>query len=174
MECRRFSLRFSWDFVEILVESFVDFLGFLQIVADYPRCSQFGDFQSPGASGVDVDDIDVDDVDAGRLISHGDAEVAAEGASILVLPELFIGGYETEKPATRAIHADGSEIQRAAHAAKTNGVAVVFGFAEHPAKADESEMKKREVAQAAQATDSALAPAVFNSAVAIGEDGVVR
>ena len=57
--------------------------------------------------------------------------VAAEGADLLILPELFASGYNIgEYIAARAEPADGPFAQAVAALAKTHGVAIHYGFPE--------------------------------------------
>ncbi|MBO9453123.1 carbon-nitrogen hydrolase family protein [Tropicibacter sp. R16_0] len=74
--------------------------------------------------------------------------VAAEGADLLVLPELFASGYNIgEHVAARAEPADGAIAKAIAELAKTHGVAIHYGFPE------------------------AEGEVIFNSAQCIGPDG---
>jgi predicted amidohydrolase len=58
-------------------------------------------------------------------------EAAAQGAALLVLPELCLCGYPTSEEApARAVAARGEEIGRLEESARVNGIALCFGFAE--------------------------------------------
>lgn len=52
------------------------------------------------------------------------------GADLLLLPELFLGGYVLEGIGSRALRLDGPELQRAARIAELRGIALCFGFPE--------------------------------------------
>ena len=53
------------------------------------------------------------------------------GADLLVLPELFLSGYQLRDVAALAIEPDGAEVGALREAARTAGTAVVVGAAEH-------------------------------------------
>jgi predicted amidohydrolase len=58
-------------------------------------------------------------------------EAADRGAQVLVLPELCLSGYPTEETAASvAVLRDGPEIGKVADCARTERVALCFGFAE--------------------------------------------
>jgi predicted amidohydrolase len=83
------------------------------------------------------------------------AEVAgrakAEGAGLLIMPEMYLSGYNigAENARTCAIAVDGAAMERAAGVARANGVALVFGYPE------------------------LVGEQVANSAVLIGPDGTM-
>lgn len=60
------------------------------------------------------------------------AEAKSQSAEVLVLPELFLGGYLLEDTASRAVSVEGPELRRVSEAAKASGVSIVVGFAELP------------------------------------------
>lgn len=66
-----------------------------------------------------------DVADALRRLSAACARAAADGADVLVVPEMYFGGYGSGNDVIRAVAADGSWVARASEAARANGVALV-------------------------------------------------
>lgn len=90
--------------------------------------------------------------DTEAALAAAEAALAAAGAlnaSVLVLPELWLPGYNVPDVADRALAPGAPALNRLARAARTQGTALVTGFAE------------REGAR------------VFNAALCIGADGQV-
>jgi predicted amidohydrolase len=99
-------------------------------------------FQGPMAAGT-VED---------RLGVMARAAAAAEGAGLLIFPELFLTGYNIGAENVRALAqaADGPAAQEAAAIARRHGIALLYGY---PERSD---------------------GAVYNSALLLGKDGVAR
>ena len=58
-----------------------------------------------------------------------------QGCDLLMLPELFLGGYLLQNVAARAIFRTGPELLRVAEAARRHSVAICVGYAERSADA---------------------------------------
>lgn len=79
--------------------------------------------QTAGSPGEVASNLD--------LLERSTARAAAEGASLLLLPELFLTGYNIgDRVHALAEPLDGPSLSRARTLARQHGVALAFGFAE--------------------------------------------
>ncbi|MBT8769387.1 carbon-nitrogen hydrolase family protein [Metapseudomonas boanensis] len=64
------------------------------------------------------------------------AEAAAQGAALLVCPEMFLSGYNIGLDAVSALaeHRDGPWAARVAEIAREHGIAILYGYPEHSAE----------------------------------------
>jgi 5-aminopentanamidase len=81
-------------------------------------------FQGPAESGTVARNL-------GLLEAHA-AAAAAQGARLLICPEMFLSGYNIGAEAARRLAepADGPSLARAATIAREHGIALLFGYPE--------------------------------------------
>ena len=84
-------------------------------------------FQGPASSGSVSDNL--------AVMAQAARQAAAQGAALLVLPELFLTGYNIGADALQAASEaeDGPSAQAAAATARQNGLALLYGYPERAA-----------------------------------------
>lgn len=84
------------------------------------------------------------------------AEAAAEGADVLVTPEMFLTGYDIPGPLTRQLAepADGPLFERVAALSEEHGIAIAYGYPELGEPADGAESAARGAEGSAQGGDA--------------------